>query len=102
MALPQLTPEERAANLAKAAVARQQRSELRAQIKSGALTLTDILAKAGDPVVGRMKVSALLESLPGFGKAKAAKLMDSLEISPSRRIQGLGSRQIEELRKVLG
>ena len=49
-----------------------------------------------------MKVSMLLESIPGYGKAKAAKLMDELEISPSRRIKGLGIRQREELLKRFG
>jgi ribosomal protein S13 len=49
-----------------------------------------------------MKVSTLLESLPGFGKAKAAKIMAELEISDSRRVQGLGARQREMLMERLG
>ena len=49
-----------------------------------------------------MKVSTLLESLPGYGKAKAAKIMEELEISESRRVQGLGARQREQLMERLG
>lgn len=102
MALPNLSPEDRAKALAKAAEARQKRAEYRAKIKAGDMTFANVMAKADDPIVARMKVSTLLESLPGFGKAKAAKLMEELEISPSRRVQGLGARQRAELMERLG
>lgn len=102
MALPNLTPEQRAAALAKAAKARQERAEIRAQIKAGKLSFADAMKKAADPVIARMKVSTLLESLPGFGKAKAHKLMEELDISESRRVQGLGARQREQLMERLG
>lgn len=101
MALPTLSPEERAKNLAKAAEMRQKRSKLRSDIKEGKLSLADVLKKADDPIVGRMKVSALIEALPGYGKAKTEALMLNLEISPSRRVQGLGSRQRSELLREL-
>lgn len=97
MALPNLSPEDRAKALAKAAEARQKRAELRAKLKSGSMSFSDVMKKADDPIVARMKVSTLLESLPGFGKAKAHKLMEELEISESRRVQGLGARQREAL-----
>lgn len=101
MALPNLTPEQRAAALKKAAEARQKRAEYRAKIKAGELSFADVMAKSSDPVIARMKVSTLLESLPGFGKAKAKKIMEELDISESRRVQGLGARQREELMKKL-
>jgi len=102
MALPNLTAAERKAALEKAAKARQARAELRLKIKDGKLSFAAVMKKSDDPIVARMKVSALLESLPGYGKAKAAKIMDELEISESRRVQGLGSRQREMLMKRLG
>lgn len=102
MALPNLSPEDRAKALAKAAEARQARAEIRGRIKSGSLSFADAMQKSGDPVIGRMKVVTLLESLPGFGKAKATKLMEELEISPTRRVQGLGARQRELLMGRLG
>ena len=60
------------------------------------------MKKTDDPIVARMKVATLLESLPGFGKAKAAKVMTELDISESRRVQGLGARQREQLMDRLG
>ncbi|TLM78302.1 MAG: integration host factor [Actinobacteria bacterium] len=102
MALPNLSDAQRAEALKKAAMARQARAALRADIKSGKMAFAAVMKKAGDPIVARMKVSTLLESLPGYGKAKAAKIMDELGISPTRRIQGLGSRQRTELMEKLG
>ncbi len=102
MALPNLSEADRQAALKKAAEARQKRAELREKIKKGEMSFADVMAKSDDPVVARMKVSALLESLPGFGKAKAAKIMEDLGISESRRVQGLGARQREQLMERLG
>jgi DNA uptake protein ComE-like DNA-binding protein len=102
MALPKLSDADRRAALKKAAEARQKRAALRADIKTGKVTFVGLMKKSDDPIVARMKVSTLLESLPGFGKAKAAKIMAELEISDSRRVQGLGARQRESLMERLG
>ena len=100
MALPQLTDEQRKAALEKAAKARHERAELREKIKSGKVTLESVL-DSDDPIASRMKVSTLIESLPGYGKAKAAKIMDELGISATRRVKGLGARQREQLVEAL-
>lgn len=100
MALPQLTDEQRKAALEKAAKARHERAELREKIKSGKVSLEPVL-ESDDPIASRMKVSTLIESLPGYGKAKAAKIMDELGISASRRVKGLGARQREQLVEAL-
>ncbi|SEH61917.1 MULTISPECIES: integration host factor, actinobacterial type [Atopobiaceae] len=100
MALPQLTDEQRKAALEKAAAARHARAELREKIKQGEISLEEVL-NSEDPIASRMKVSALIESLPGYGKAKAAKIMDELAISSTRRVKGLGARQREQLLEVL-
>lgn len=96
MALPQLTDEQRKAALEKAAQARHERAELREKIKSGKVSLESVL-ESDDPIASRMKVSTLIESLPGYGKAKASKIMDELGISATRRVKGLGARQREQL-----
>ena len=93
MAIPQLSPEERKAALEKAKEARIRRAQVRDDLKSGALTLEKVLTMKDDPVVGRMKVSTLIETLPGYGKAKAEKIMAELHIAESRRLRGLGERQ---------
>ncbi len=102
MALPKLTDEQRREALEKAAQSRRERAELRVKIKNGEVSIADVLADTDNPIVARMKVSMLIESLPGYGKAKATKLMEELEISPSRRVKGLGTRQREELLERLG
>lgn len=100
MALPQLTDEQRKEALEKAAAARHARAELREKIKTGQVTLEEVL-DSDDPIAARLKVSALIESLPGYGKAKAAKIMAELGISSTRRIKGLGARQREQLIEAL-
>ncbi len=102
MALPNLSDADRRAALKKAAEARQKRAALRAEIKAGRKSFAAVMRESADPIVARMKVSTLLESLPGFGKAKARKIMEELEISDSRRVQGLGARQREALMEKLG
>ena len=101
MAIPQLSPEERQAALEKAKAARIKRAEVRDELKSGKLSLAQVLDMKDDPVVGRMKVSTLIETMPGYGKAKASKIMDELGISSTRRVKGLGARQREQLIEVL-
>ena len=100
MALPQLTDEQRKAALEKAAAARHARAELREKIKKGEVSLESVL-NSDDPIASRMKVSTLIESLPGYGKAKAAKIMAELGISSTRRVKGLGARQREQLIEAL-
>ena len=100
MALPQLTDEQRKAALEKAAAASHARAELREKIKKGEVSLEEVL-NSDDPIANRMKVTALIESLPGYGKAKAAKIMDELGISSTRRVKGLGARQREQLIEAL-
>ena len=97
MPLPTLTEEQRKDALAKAAAARKRRAEIKAELKSGKRALKDLLAKQGDDTVGKMKVATVLESLPGVGKVRAAKIMEKLDISASRRIRGLGAKQRESL-----
>jgi hypothetical protein len=100
---PALDPAQRAAALAKAAEARVARAELKHKLKMGSVTLRDALAKADtDPVVGKLKVLALLESLPGLGKVKARRLMEEIGIADSRRVQGLGAQQRQALLEKLG
>jgi hypothetical protein len=94
VALPTLTPEQRAEALAKAAEARKARSELLASIKSGKQTIASVLKRAkDDKTVGKTKVSALLKAVPGVGAVKAAALLEQAGIDPDRRAAGLGDRQ---------
>ncbi|WP_115684558.1 integration host factor, actinobacterial type [Corynebacterium senegalense] len=103
MALPQLTDEQRKEALAKAAEARKQRAELKASLKRGDTTLKDVLGKAeSDEIIGKTKVSALLEAMPKVGKVKAREIMEELEIAQTRRLRGLGERQRRALLERFG
>jgi hypothetical protein len=99
MALPpSLTPEQRQAALAKAAAARRERAELKEKLKMGSLTLRELFSRAdSDDIVGKMKVVAVLESLPGVGKVKARRIMEEIGISDTRRVRGLGDQQRTKL-----
>jgi guanylate kinase len=97
---PQLTPQQREAALAKAAASRKRRAEVKAGIKTGAFTIDSVIELAkSDEAVGKMRVKELLESFTGVGKIRAISLMERLNISPARRIQGLGRHQIKDLRE---
>jgi S13-like protein len=97
MPLPTLTEEQRKQALAKAAEARKRRAELKTQLKAEKLSLRDVLSRQGDEIVGKMKVSSVLEALPGVGKVRARRIMERLDISATRRVRGLGAKQKESL-----
>src|SRR5918992_3864236 len=94
---PPLSEEQRRQALEKAAIARRKRAELKEQLKSGRISLKELLERTNDDVVGKMKVSTVLESLPGVGRVRARKIMERLDISESRRMRGLGAKQKENL-----
>lgn len=95
---PVLSPEQRTAALEKAAAARKARAELKERLKLGTVSLKQIIEQGqSDDLVGKTKVLAVLESLPGVGKVKARRAMEEIGIAETRRIRGLGSQQREAL-----
>lgn len=95
---PILSPAQREAALAKAAEARRARAELKDKLKMGSLTLAELFGQAGESdTVGKMKVLAVLESLPGVGKVRARKVMQEIGIADTRRVRGLGDQQRKAL-----
>ena len=98
MPLPELDAESRRQALERAAEARKIRAELKQQLKSGEIDFAEVLRRAADDeIVAKTKVSAVLEALPKVGKVRARKMMERLDISPSRRVRGLGANQREKL-----
>jgi hypothetical protein len=98
-----LTPEQRAAALEKAAEARRVRAEVKNRLKHSGASLFDVIEQGRtDDIIGKMKVSALLESLPGVGKVRARQLMEKIGISESRRVRGLGANQVAALHREFG
>ena len=103
MALPQLTPEQRAEALAKAAAARRERAAVKNRLKNAQGSLKDVIEQGKEnDVIGKMKVSALLESMPGVGRVRARQVMEEIGISESRRVRGLGANQVARLLERFG
>ncbi|WP_394937836.1 integration host factor, actinobacterial type [Psychromicrobium sp. YIM B11713] len=98
MSLRPLTVEERAAALQKAAQARTVRAEAKNKLKAGKTTVAQLIAAASqDEALGRLKVTELLESLPGIGQVRAAAIMQQVGIASTRRLRGLGVHQRKAL-----
>ena len=61
---PQLTPEERARALAKAKQSRFIRAGIKSRVKSGELSISDVLELAkSDDAIAKMRVLELVESI---------------------------------------
>jgi hypothetical protein len=102
MATPTLTPEQRARALEKAGEARRERASLKHALADGRIGLAELLDRAAtDAIAGGLRVEATLVSLPGVGKVKAARIMETLGIAANRRLRGLGARQREGLLNAL-
>jgi len=97
---PQLSVAQRQAALEKAKISRQERAEVKRLITLGEMNIFDAI---NDPreSIRRMKVIELLSALPGVGKARATLIMERRNISPTRRIGGLGHLQLKALGKEL-
>ena len=98
MALPPLTPEQRQAALDKAAASRRERAEVKNRIKNSGGSVLEVIEQGQtNEVIGKMKVVDLLQAVPGVGKVRARQMMERLNIAESRRVRGLGFKQIEAL-----
>lgn len=69
---------------------RMRRAEVKDRLKRGSTSLGQVLQEAqADDVVSGMRVSALLESLPGIGKARGRQIMNRLGIAESGLVREL-------------
>ena len=97
---PKLTAQQRAAALAKSTASRQVRAAVKARVKLGELSLSAVFDLAqNDEAIAKMRVAELLESFAGVGKIRALAMLERLQISQTRRIQGLGVAQRQNLLK---
>ena len=101
MALPpRLSDEERTRALEVAKLSRQERARVKAELRKGEISFSQFIESAeSNSVLAKMRVIDLLESLPGYGKIRAQAVMEKFEISPTRRVQGLGRHQRASLLK---
>ena len=95
---PKLTAQQRAAALSKSTASRQVRAAVKARVKLGELSLSAVFDLAqNDEAIAKMRVAELLESFAGVGKIRALAMLERLQISQTRRIQGLGIAQRQNL-----
>ena len=74
------------------------RAEAKELLKTGSLRLSELFEKAeSDELLAGLKVDRALAAMPGTGKIKAKRLMESVGIAENRRIRGLGDKQKEAL-----
>ncbi len=103
MALPPMSAEKRREALDKAAEARQIRAEVKNRLRNSGGSLLEVVERGRtDDVIGKMRVVALLEAMPGIGKVRAREIMDRLGIAETRRVRGLGVQQVAGLRTLFG
>lgn len=90
MALPNLTAEQRADALKKAAYARSERAAFLESCKVGNIPVERAIEA---PVARRVPVLAFIKAFPGIGNSRAKAIMEACGIAESRRVAGLGCRQ---------
>ena len=66
---------------------------------SGASIIVVVAEGQTNEVIGKMRVVDLLQSMPGLGKVRARQVMERLGIAESRRVRGLGTKQIASIER---
>ena len=68
------------------------------RLKNSGASIVDVLAEGQtNEVIGKLRVIDLLQSMPGLGKVRAKQMMERLGIAESRRVRGLGTKQVAAL-----
>jgi hypothetical protein len=93
---PERTPDQRMDALRKANEVRARRAQLKRDLKSGRVSLAALMVDP-PPYLETAKVLEMLLALPGHGRVKATKLLNSCRVSPSKTFGGLSERQRKEL-----
>jgi guanylate kinase len=95
---------DRVAASRRAVAARRERAALKKDVAMRVITPQELLRRAlADPAspAGAMRVPEFLTAIPAIGEGKRDRILHDLEISPVKRLGGLGSRQREDLRQFL-
>lgn len=101
---PQPPEVDRAAAARSAIAARRARAQVKRAVATRARTALDVAQTAWDDpasVEAGLRVVELLTSIPSLGRTRTERIMARLEISPRKRVGGLGVRQRERLREWL-
>lgn len=101
---PQPPEVDRAAASRAAVLARRARAQIKADVASRTRSALDVVAAGWSDSTSAeagLRVRELLTSIPSVGPARADRLLERLEISPRKRVGGLGPRQRDRLRALL-
>jgi guanylate kinase len=102
---PTRPPEvDRVAASRRAVAARRARASLKRDVAMRVITPQEILRRAFDDPsspAGTLRVTEFLTSLPAIGEGKRDRILAQLEISPVKRLGGLGARQRRALQTFL-
>lgn len=100
MPIPPLSEEQLQAARAAAAGARRERAAVKEKVRTGELTVGDVLDLAAEnDTIAHIRVVDLLKSVPRVGPKRAEVLMARFDIASARRLRGLGRHQIAALKK---
>jgi guanylate kinase len=95
---------DRAAASRRAVAARRARASLKKDVSMRVITPQELLRRAlaePDAPAGAMRVTEFLTSIPAIGEGKRDRILQELQISPVKRLGGLGSRQRTDLQRFL-
>lgn len=83
-----------AANRA-AVAARRARADVKRRLREGELSPIRAMQESlhPDSAVATLRVTEFLQTFPAFGEVKTQRALEQLEISPRKRLGGLGARQ---------
>lgn len=98
--MPKPPEVDRAAAARAALLARAERATAKQQLTQREITPLELLTHAhAEPqsAVGRMRVPDFLRAIPGIGALKSERILERLQISPVKRLGGLGRRQFNAL-----
>lgn len=87
---------DRAAASRRAVAARRERAALKHDVAMRVITPQELLRRAlahPESPAGAMRITEYLTALPAIGEGKRDRILDALEISPVKRLGGLGARQ---------
>lgn len=87
---------DRVAASRRAVAARRERAALKHDVTMRVITPQELLARAQaapESPAGAMRITDFLTALPAIGRGKRDRILTELEISPVKRLGGLGARQ---------
>lgn len=84
-----------------AVAARRARADVKREVAEGLRSPLDVLRESFEEpegIEGRLRVTEFLGAIPAIGRTKTERIMAELQISPSKRLGGLGRLQRRRLR----